>query len=125
RAVRLRAPSDVILAGGGGFIRESADGGVTWRFPVHDMHGRIVSLAAAGPGVFACTDRHTVVTASADQGSTWRLPDGVALERCWMMALDPGTNRPSIHGHTLIQNPFAPHVLVVAVGLPDSPARLS
>ena len=53
------------------------------------------SLAAAGSGVFACTDRHTVVTASADQGSTWRLPDGVALERCWMMALDPGTNRPS------------------------------
>lgn len=124
RAVRLRLPASVTIAGGGGFLRASANGGATWQYPVHEMHGRIVSLAAANAGMFACSDRNLVVIASADQGATWRLPDGVALERDWCKALDPRPGWPSIHGHTLQSNPFDPHVLVVAIGLLDSSARL-
>jgi len=124
RAVRLRLPASVALAGGGGFIRTSADGGATWRYPVHAMHGRIVSLAAADSSMFACSDRNVTVIASADLGDTWRLPDGVAVERRWVKVLDPGNTWASLHGHTLLQNPLDPHVLVVAIGVPDSGARL-
>ncbi len=114
RCVVLQSPDSVYLAGGGGFIRRSVDGGGTWTFLPHNLHAPISSLFLAGASGFAATGRNRVVIHSTNFGATWALPGGGTLKRSWTSRLLPSS--PSVRGGTLTINPLNPNTLFCLIG---------
>lgn len=117
RAVSLGAtPDTVTLGGGGGFIRRSTDGGATWSYPVHRLHGTLTDLAFARGRGFACSSRHRCVISSADGGLTWNLPAGGAVTRSWVRKLDLSGNIAQVRGNTFALNPVYKNEIYVMIG---------
>jgi photosystem II stability/assembly factor-like uncharacterized protein len=81
--VAMLSPDSLWIAGGGGFVRFSADGGATWTFQQHSMHAPISRLVGYGNGVWAVNSRNRVVMSSINRGATWRLPTGAAYSYSW------------------------------------------
>src|SRR5262249_5608842 len=69
RCVVLTTPDSVWLAGGGGFIRWSADGGATWTYGQHPMHAPITCLAVLGSGAWAGNASNRVVLSTLHAGA--------------------------------------------------------
>lgn len=112
RCVWLQSPDSVYLVGGGGFIRSSADGGQTWSFPMHNMHGQIADLHFAGPTGFVVSNKNLLPMSSIDAGVTWRFPTNATLSRSWEQRLSAG----SVYGNTFSTNPDNPATFYVAIG---------
>ena len=112
--VSMRSPDTLWIAGGGGFLRLSTNGGATWTFPPHSMHAPITDLTASGPGAWACAGKHRVILRSGDHGASWQFPAGATLTRSWGTLRYPfgGTTR----GSTFAINPAYKSTIYCALG---------
>ena len=102
RAVWAQSQDTLYIGGGGGFVWRSVDAGSTWIPLQHAMHGSISALAFAGGRGFAASDRHRMVFATIDRGTTWSMPVGGTLTRSWASKLSTGA---SVRGSGLAINP--------------------
>ncbi len=115
RVVHMRSPDTLWIAGGGGFIRYSTNGGTTWTFQQHSMHGQISDLSSFGPGVFACSNANRALIASSDRGTTWHLATGATLSRSW--GAGPRTSwGGNTRGNTFALNPINKNTIYCAQG---------
>ena len=85
RAVSIQLPDSITLAGGGGFIRRSVDGGQTWSYLIHPQHGQISDVSFVGPNGFAVSNKNLSPIATSNRGVTWRLPTGSNMTRTWLL----------------------------------------
>lgn len=83
RCVAMKSPDSLWIAGGGGFIRFSSDGGATWTFQQHTLQAPITRLAFNGNGVWATNAANRVVISSISGGAAWRMPTGATVSRGW------------------------------------------
>lgn len=114
RAVSVRGANDVWLAGGGGFLRHTTDGGLTWSFASHAVHAPISAVAFAGGNGFAVSSGNRAVLRSIS-GGAWLLPAGSTVTRSWQLVrATPSGN--SIRGSTLITNPKDRRILYCLLG---------
>lgn len=112
-AIALPAANEVWIAGGGGFVRHSADGGETWTWPVHALHGAVGGIAfAGGRGVVAL--RSARIAARWAGGDSLSLPAGATVTRSWTRQLN--TSGAPIRGNTLAVNPRARSTIWSAIG---------
>ena len=116
RAVAMRSPDTLWIAGGGGFLRATTDGGATWTFPQHSMHGPIVDMSAAGAAVFACNSANRVVLASTDLGASWHFPTGATLARTWGASPRYDSLSGPVRGSTFALNPVFKSTIYCAIG---------
>ena len=112
RAVWLKTPNTVFLAGGGGFLRRSLDGGHSWLFPKHGMQAQISSLWFAGSKAWACSNGNLSVLVSPDQDTTWAFPAGTTISRTWSQRLPFAGN---VRGSTISVNPLNRDVIYCAL----------
>lgn len=103
RAVVVAGVGDVWLAGGGGFVRHTTDGALTWTFPTHSMNAQVSALVIAGGNAFAVSNRNRAILRSAGLAS-WSLQTGATVSRTWQQVrATPAGNQ--IRGATLTINP--------------------
>lgn len=103
-ALALPGENDVWIAGGGGFVRHSTDGGATWTWPVHDLHGPVGAIAFTPErGVVAL--RSARITARWSGGAALALPSGATVTRSWTRQVI--TSGLQVRGNTLAINPRA------------------
>ncbi len=115
RCVTMLSPDTLWLAGGGGFIRNTTDGGAHWSFPSHPLHAPITHLVAFGAGMWVTNSANRVVISSTDHGATWRLPTGATFDRSW------GTSPRypfggQVRGNGLAVNPVYPSTMYCGIG---------
>jgi photosystem II stability/assembly factor-like uncharacterized protein len=113
RAVALASPSDVWVAGGGGFVRRSQDGGATWSFPTTTVHGQVSALALGGGQVIAVSSRF-LAPAKWDGANAFTLPAGATLTRSWSLRQSAGAG--TIRGNTMSIHPRNKHVYYTLIG---------
>jgi photosystem II stability/assembly factor-like uncharacterized protein len=111
RCVWLQSPDSVYLVGGGGFIRRSADGGLSWTFAVHNMHGQISDIFFAGATGLVVSNKNRLPMSSIDRGNFWRFPTGASLGRAWEQRLAAG----AVYGNTFATNPHFPGTIYCAI----------
>jgi photosystem II stability/assembly factor-like uncharacterized protein len=112
-AVWLQTPDSVYIAGGGGFIRRSVNGGGSWFFPQHQMHGEITDMSfSAGVG-WVCSSKNRIVMSTIDRGTTWRLPTQTVLTRSWIQKTVFSGN---VRGLTFGINPVRKNTMYCALG---------
>lgn len=83
KVVRMTGADSLYLAGGGGFIRYTTNGGATWTFQQHRMHAPITDIAVNGSVVFASDAGNRVVMYSTNGGAFWRFPSIAGFTRSW------------------------------------------
>jgi len=83
RGVAMLSADTLWLAGGGGFVRGTTDGGAHWSYPVQPLQAPITRLVAAGGTLYATNAANRAVLTSANRGATWRLPAGATVTRGW------------------------------------------
>ena len=109
-AVHL-APSDsVVLSGGGGFVRVSADDGATWEFPKHRLFGSAGGMHFAGGAGFVANGDTMVVMRSSDGGGSWSLPGGTVVAQQWNFKFNAGGTADK-RGNTFAFNAQNPRTL--------------
>jgi len=128
-AVSIQAPNRVILSGGGGFLRVTADSGATWSWMKHPLLGGLHALAFSPDGKhgWACGHNSLAVEATQDSGATWDLTPGTTQGGAtWTRTLVfTQTVLAQPRGRSIAINPLAPDVLFSALGgiLSRSPDR--
>lgn len=113
KRVFLASPTDVYLAGGGGFIRRSTDGGATWTFQQHQLQGDIRGLWFVGGAGWVSNHDSGMIMYTTDGGDTWHMPPGSTVSRSWRgVRLVPGT----VRGGTISNHPTNKHAFYCAIG---------
>lgn len=112
-ALHLASPSEVYLAGGGGFIRHSTDGGASWTFQKHQMHAEIRDIFFVGPAGWATNHDNGVILRTGDGGAGWHFPSGSSVSRSWEQV---STVAGTVRGGTMSNHPTDKHTFFAAVG---------
>ncbi len=100
--VQVASLDTITIAGGGGFIRKSTDGGISWTFQRSTYQSPVASLfLRAGKG-WMCGPATKAVLRTNDGGANWLLPAGNVQTRNWVTKLSVVT---SVRGATLALNP--------------------
>lgn len=111
--VHLASPDTVFLAGGGGFLRRSADGGATWTFLEHKLQGTFTDLFMGGGGGWMTASNTRLIPFTSNGGATWSVPTGTVHRRNWNLQIaQTGT----IRGATLTLNPLDQKTLYMFMG---------
>jgi photosystem II stability/assembly factor-like uncharacterized protein len=101
-AVAAISADVAVLAGGGGFVCRTEDGGATWQHGIQPALDPIADLAFSGADSgWACTRGSHVVLRTLDGGLTWQIPPGTQDFSEWFEVL--GTGGP-IRGATISAN---------------------
>lgn len=110
-AVHLASPGTVVLSGGGGFVRTSADDGATWEFPKHRLFGSCGGMHfAGGSGGFVASGDTMLVMRTADGGGSWSLPSGTTVTHQWNFKFNAGGTADK-RGNTFAFNTQNPRTL--------------
>lgn len=112
-AVFAVSPTNAYFAGGGGFIRTSTDGGVTFNYGIHQMHAKLngVFFYDANNG-WACGEKNNAVLRTTDGGQTWQLPQGTTVNHQWQQKFSVSSSI----GNTFCVNPWNKNVIYVVMG---------
>lgn len=111
--VYLKSEQNAYFVGGGGYIRESFDGGNTFRWAVHPLHARVSDIffydSLKG---WVSTEKYNVVLRTTDAGITWQLPQGTTTQIGWSQKLAAS----GAIGNSLMINPWDKNKIHVVLG---------
>lgn len=111
--VFVQSESQAFFTGGGGYIRETRDGGKTFRWATHPLNARISKMfffdAQSG---WACSEKFNVVIRTTNGGQDWHLPSGTTVTAAWTQKL---SSSGSI-GNTLTLSPWEKNKIYCALG---------
>lgn len=113
RVVWIQSADSVYIAGGGGFVRRSADGGANWTFLQHTLQGPLTDLYFAGGNGWMVNRGTRLIPRTANDGTSWTNPAGTFQRRTWPKLFDAtGT----IRGSTMAINPIDHKTLFMMMG---------
>jgi len=99
--VHLKSATNVLLVGGGGFIRSSIDGGATWSFAQHTIQGEMTDVLVVGSKAWACNRSNRILLRSTDGGVNFSPPASIGVSRVLNLVQSTAS---IIRGSTLAQN---------------------
>jgi photosystem II stability/assembly factor-like uncharacterized protein len=104
--------TNAYFVGGGGFIRNSADGGASYTYGIHQMHAKLndVFFYTATNG-WSCSEKNNAVLRTTDGGATWQLPQGTTVNYQWTQKFSAGSI-----GNTFCVNPLNKNNIYVVMG---------
>jgi photosystem II stability/assembly factor-like uncharacterized protein len=104
RAVHVSGAGGVVLTGGGGFIRSSADDGATWSFATHPLVAATTDYFQYDANrAWVSAARTKAVARTANGGTTWALPTGTATT--WDWQLKRASGNVTVRGNTFATTP--------------------
>lgn len=107
------SPDTIFVVGGGGYIRFSDKGGLTWEWRQHQMHARLSDIFFYDNlRGWAVSDRNNAIMRTTDGGVTWLLPTGTVVGHSWSQKL----SATSSIGNTFVTNALNREHLYVALG---------
>ncbi len=114
-SVFMQDENTYFSCGGGGFIRRSTDGGLTFTFCKNPMFGDLYSIHFYNQNTGWAVSRKTyAVIHTTDGGNTWQLPAGTTVDYTWRRTLLYGYNQTFGDAITAF-NPFNKNVMYVLV----------
>ncbi len=101
-AVWIDSPDKVLLGGGGGFMRVTADSGASWGFLVHPLMVPIdgMAFAAGATRGWACSHLTRAIVTNLD-GTLWDFPPNSTTTGSWVKKYDTIF---TVRGSTLVVN---------------------
>ncbi len=110
--VFVQSESRAFFTGGGGYIRETLDGGKTFRWATHPLNARISKIFFFdGQRGWACSEKFNVVIRTTNGGQEWHLPTGTTVTAAWTQKL---SSSGSI-GNTLTLSPWEKNKIYCAL----------
>lgn len=104
RAVSLSGGAGVLLTGGGGFVRRSADDGASWTFANHPLLAATTDYFAFDANKAWATAAGTkAILRTTDGGNTWALPSGTTTTSTW--TLKRASGNVTVRGNTFATTP--------------------
>ena len=92
--IYMQNESSLFTCGGGGFIRKSTDGGITYSYPKNPMLGELYRIHFYDQQTGWAISRKTIaVIRTSDGGSSWHLPEGTTASYVWNRTLQYGYNQ--------------------------------
>jgi len=86
--------NNLFTCGGGGFIRRSTDGGITYTYPRNPMFGELYKIHFYDNlKGWAISRKSYAVLRTSDGGNSWHLPDGTSTAFNWYRTLQYGYNQ--------------------------------
>ncbi len=83
--VFIRNDGNAFFVGGGGYIRRSTNGGASFTWGIHSLHGTLSDVFFSDDlKGWACSDKYNVVLRTTDGGTTWSLPQGTTMTSQWI-----------------------------------------
>lgn len=119
RAMVAYAPGAIAIAGGGGFIRISADDGVTWSFVAHPLMAPLAALAfppLPSPAHGLAVSELARVPIAGTLGAPWTLPAGGNVSLTWSKVGALPTQTTNVRGNTVVFHPRDKHVMYNMLG---------
>jgi photosystem II stability/assembly factor-like uncharacterized protein len=110
----------VIVAGGGGFMRVTADSGASWSFLQHPLFAPISSMAFANAGRdgWAVSATAQTIEFTHDGGVTWTLAPGTSTAATpWIRRLAFTSTTTSVRGNTFAINALNPSTYFCVLGV--------
>ncbi len=104
----------VLLTGGGGFIRKSTDGGVTWTFFKHTMMAEISDFYFTNSLVngWACSSKNRAIIRTSNSGTTWATD--ASMSRSWS---NKKASAGTVRGSTIAQDGLDKNILYAVTGM--------
>lgn len=103
----------VYFVGGGGYIRQTINGGASFRWGQHGLHAPLHSIfffdRLRG---WACGEKNNVVLRTTDGGLTWQMPNGTTVNYVWNQKLSASSSI----GNTFAISPLDKNRLYLALG---------
>lgn len=113
RIAWIQSADSIYLAGGGGFVRLSVDGGASWTFLQHKLQGTLTDLYFGGGGGWMVSSTTRLIPSTANAGSSWSNPTGTQHRRSWPQLISASG---TIRGSTLALNPLDHKTLYMFMG---------
>lgn len=113
--IAVLSSSRVSFTGGGGFIRNSDDGGSSFEWAVHSLHAPIQDVFFYNASkAWAVSPKNNVVLRSTDGGASWLMPQGTSVSYSWSQRLPSSGS--TVRGNAFSLTPFNKNVVYVALG---------
>lgn len=104
RAVTLSGGAGVLLTGGGGFLRRSADDGASWTFAHHPLLAATTDYFAFDANkAWATAGKTKAVIRTTDGGTIWAMPSGTSTTSTWQLKIASGNV--TVRGNTFATTP--------------------
>lgn len=104
--------SNVVFAGGGGFIRSSDDGGRNYTWAVHPLYAKLNDIFFYDDmRGWVCSEKNNAVMRTTDGGVTWQLPQGTTVNYAWTQKFSAGSI-----GNTFMIDPWNRNRIFVVMG---------
>jgi photosystem II stability/assembly factor-like uncharacterized protein len=110
----------VIVAGGGGFMRVTADSGATWSFLHHPLFAPLSSIAFANGGMdgWAVSATAQTIESTHDNGVTWTFAPGTSTAVApWVRRLAYSATTTGVRGNTFAINALNPSTIFCVLGV--------
>ncbi|MBX2989923.1 MAG: choice-of-anchor D domain-containing protein [Bacteroidetes bacterium] len=113
-AVFAKSDNEAVFVGGGGYVRLTNNGGTTFTWGRHTLHGTLNSVffydAMNG---WACSDKNNVVLRTTDGGANWSLPTGTTVSMNWVQKLSISA---TVRGNAFSMHPSDKNIIYCALG---------
>jgi photosystem II stability/assembly factor-like uncharacterized protein len=119
-SVWIENAARVIVAGGGGFMRVTADSGVTWSFLHHPLFAPLSSIAFANGGRdgWAVGATAQTIEFTHDNGASWALAPGTSTAAApWVRRLAYSATTTGVRGNTFAVNALNPSTIFCVLGV--------
>ena len=111
--VFLKTEDNAFFIGGGGYVRESTNGGASFRWAVHPLQASVGDIFFYDNlRGWVCTDKFNVVMRTTDGGVTWQLPQGTTTNASWSLKLSAS----GAIGNGTMSSPWDKNKIYVAMG---------
>ncbi len=82
--VFIRNDGNAFFVGGGGYIRQTANGGASFTWGIHSLHATLSDVYFYDNlRGWACSDKNNVIIRTTDGGATWSMPQGTTVTSQW------------------------------------------
>lgn len=112
--VYAKSASEAFFVGGGGYIRRTTTGGMSFDWPKHGLHATLNSIFFYDNlKGWACGEKTNVVLRTTDGGTTWLMPQGTTMSAAWSQKLSVSA---TVRGNTFVISNFNKNTLYCALG---------
>jgi photosystem II stability/assembly factor-like uncharacterized protein len=112
--VFVKSANEAVFVGGGGYVRLTNNGGSTFSFGMHSLHGTLNSVFFYDNlKGWACSEKSNVVLRTTDGGTNWSLPTGTTVNMSWSQKLSVSA---TVRGNAFSISAFNKNTVYCALG---------
>jgi photosystem II stability/assembly factor-like uncharacterized protein len=112
--VFAKSANEAVFVGGGGYVRVTNNGGSSFTWGRHSLHGTLNSVFFHdNMNGWACSEKSNVVLRTTDGGLNWTLPVGTTVNMNWTQKLSVSA---TVRGNAFSMNVYNKNIIYCALG---------